>query len=205
MTLNLREMLTGKARLVAHVTRFAGTPLHRLENVAEHSYMTAQYALFIGLHCQELGYEIDLGKLLSRALVHDLDEAVMVDLPRPVKHGDMELLARWNKLCHGVVRDMSNALGVPFFDLWAGAKDTTVEGKILALADLISVTSYIIEEIRFGNTFMHALLPGNIAYLRNFLNGGTLPAPIHNLTLDAISIARSYVQEPYAPTACSDR
>jgi 5'-deoxynucleotidase YfbR-like HD superfamily hydrolase len=199
VTLNMQEMLTGKARTVAHVTRFAGIPLHRTENVAEHSYMTAQYAMFIGLECIRLGGAVDMGKLLTRALVHDLDEAIMVDLPRPLKYRDPVLLARWQDMSREAVLQMEMALGVPFFVAWSRAKDHSLEGRILALADLISVTSYVIEELRFGNSFMLPVLKGNIDYLMEFYNKeGT--TEIRGLTLAALNVAAAvYLEMSGAP------
>jgi 5'-deoxynucleotidase YfbR-like HD superfamily hydrolase len=198
--ISAEELLTGKARLVAHVTRFAGTPLHRTETVAEHSYMTAQYALFIGWHCISLGGSVDLGKLLSRALVHDLDEAVMVDLPRPIKYADPELLERWKAMCTGVVRGLGDTLGVPFNKEWSEAKDDSLEGHILILADLMTVTAYVIEELRFGNTYMIDVLVGNIGYLEKFLAGALTPHPpaneLKDLARDALIIARAYLLGP---------
>lgn len=190
--LNVTQLLAGKARLVAHVTRFAGTPVHRRETVAEHSYMTAQYTYFIGMHCLALGGAVDMGRLLSRAIVHDLDEAVMVDLPRPIKYADKQLLERWTQLCHSVINEMGADLGVDFFTTWLYAKDKSLEGAIVALADLISVTAYAIEEIRFGNTFMRDVLQGNIAYLEKFLDMNP-PAALRALTIDTIAIATDYL------------
>jgi 5'-deoxynucleotidase YfbR-like HD superfamily hydrolase len=191
--LNMNELLTGKARLVAHVTRFAGTPLHRAENVAEHSYMTAQYALFIGLECQRLGAAVDLGKLLSRALVHDLDEAIMVDLPRPIKYKDPVMLQRWNVMSLDAVLEVELAIGVQFAGSWKHAKDDSLEGKILALADFISVTSYVIEEILFGNSFMVPVLRGNIIYLEGFRDRPGIGAELKTMTDDAIIVAKFYL------------
>jgi 5'-deoxynucleotidase YfbR-like HD superfamily hydrolase len=193
--INLRELLTGKARLVAHVDRFAGTPVHRRETVAEHSYMTAQYALFIGLHCIEKGGNVNMARLLARAIVHDLDEAVMVDLPRPIKYADEELRARWQVLCHAAVQDMERALGVKFFHTWLTAKDGSLDGMILAFADLISVTSYVIEEIKFGNTFMIPVLEGNLTYLHKFYNHDRQSTELRELILTVINIAGTFLPE----------
>ena len=191
----MKELLTGTARLVAHVSRFAGTPTHRRESVAEHSYMTAQYALFIGWHCQQIGGAVDMAKLLSRALVHDLDEAVMVDLPRPIKYANPLLREQWTAMCHTAVKDIERALGVPFFQAWLEAKDDSLEGNILALADLISVTSYVIEELRFGNTFMQPVLSGNIKYLEMYLASNKVANELKALTRDALEIAHFWERD----------
>jgi 5'-deoxynucleotidase YfbR-like HD superfamily hydrolase len=202
MTLNLRELLTGKARLVAHVTRFAGTPVHRHETVAEHSFHTAFIALMLGKHCVEMGAAVDLGMLLERAIVHDIDEAIMVDLPRPVKYANPSFLQMWSGMCFEAVQGIESAIGVEFFQAWRNAKSPSLEGRILALADLISVTSYIIEELRFGNTFMQPLLAGNIAYLREFC-AKEPSSEISALARDSIELALSFTdfssEPPHVP------
>jgi 5'-deoxynucleotidase YfbR-like HD superfamily hydrolase len=193
--LNVRELLIGRARHLSYVTRFAGTPVLRPENVAEHSYMTAQYAFMIARHCEELGSrKVNMEKLLIRALVHDMDEAVMVDLPRPIKYADEELRKRWNALCHRVIQELQTALGIPFFAAWLEAKDETLEGEILRLADFMSVTAYVIEEIRRGNSFMQEVLKGNIEYLSEHLRRGDLPTTLTQLTFDTRSIAQEYLK-----------
>lgn len=52
------------------------------ESVAAHSYMVALTALWLADH---VGDEVDVEKVLRIALVHDLSEAVLGDIPRPVK------------------------------------------------------------------------------------------------------------------------
>ena len=195
MSLNIEELLTGTARRVAHVTRFAGTPLHRTESVAEHSYMTAQYALFIGWECQRLGGAVHMERLLARALVHDLDEAVMVDLPRPIKYADAALREAWQVMCHRAIKDMEKAIGLPFFHTWLDAKDDSLEGAILALADLIAVTSYVLEELAFGNTYMLDVLRGNIRYLETYRDKTHTPNELRVMVIDVIRFARRRIPD----------
>lgn len=195
-SLHLRELLVGQTRSVIHVSRFAGTPVQRRESVAEHSYMTAQYALFIGTHCLALGAAVDLGKLLARALVHDLDEAIMVDLPRPIKYADPALRERWHVLCVRAIAEMEKDLGVPFYEHWKDAKDNSLEGAILALADLISVTSYCIEEIQFGNKHMEKVLRANLAYLRQYYNRAGLASELRAMVRQAYEVAEMFIHAP---------
>lgn len=203
MRLDIRALLTGEARLVAHVTRFSGTPLLRPENVAEHSYMTAQYAFFIAraietdtLHPTD----VDLGQLLSRALVHDMDECLLGDLPRPVKYANTEVLRGWNAMAEQAVTQVGETLGVTFTQDWKFAKKpNSLEGDIMALADMISVTAYIIEELRLGNTYMRKLLAGNIGYLQELKEKrGFQHSLLLQFTDDAIRVA-SDTLDKYTP------
>lgn len=50
------------------------------ENVAAHSYGVSHIALILAHYIEE---EIDLGKALSLAILHDLPEGITTDIPKP--------------------------------------------------------------------------------------------------------------------------
>ncbi len=54
----------------------------RPESIAAHSYGVCLVALWIADHIDE---PLDLGQLLRMALLHDIAESMLTDLPRPVK------------------------------------------------------------------------------------------------------------------------
>lgn len=190
--LQMVELLTGTTRNLAHVMRFAGFRIHRRESVAEHTCMTSMLAWFIAQQCMLLGSrDVDMGKLLGRALFHDFDEAIMVDLPRPVKYADERMRKQWHALCCRAVQKIGDDIGVSFFHTWLDAKDRSLEGEILALADLISVTSYLIEEIQMGNTIAVPMLTLNVTYLREHYNK-TSYSELRALTMDAVRVADNF-------------
>lgn len=165
----MRALLTGSVRRVSHTTRFSGTPTLRPESVAEHHYITAQYALFMGRELNLRGQPVDMGVLLERALVHDLDEALMPDLPRPVKYSDPQLAEVWHRLAAQAVHRLGEELHDCFTHSWVHAKDRTLEGDILAAADMLAVVGYVIEEIRLGNSYMKEVLESSTGYIREFM------------------------------------
>jgi len=168
--MKVEKLLTGRALRVFHVTRFSSLPVHRKETVGEHLFLASWYALMIGREIDlDKAGELDFGLLLSRALVHDIEESVTGDIVRDVKHGGDGSLA---KLLHTmgkqVVLDIEAELEIPVLDLWENSKDDSLEGRILALADLMTVAAYALEGLKSGNGFMMEVLERNRAWMIHY-------------------------------------
>ena len=107
------------------------------ENVAAHSYGVAFIALLLA---QESGQDLDLGKVLTMALVHDLPEAVTSDIPTP----------SWRLFPPGSKRDIEEkalemilanvGTGARLFAVWRELQDAeTVESHVVHDADLLDM------------------------------------------------------------------
>lgn len=174
MKLNLMEMLGGNLSRVRNVIRFSNSTRIKDESVAEHSFFAAYYSLVLGhvlQTCEDV--TLDFGVLLSRALVHDLDESITGDFVRHFKYEDPELHERldhassclmscaFDSTCY----DISNVL----HELWKTAKTpSTIEGDIMAFADFLSVLSYVMNEIDCGNRKLIMQLDDMYAYAKSF-------------------------------------
>jgi len=156
--LNLRELCLGYATRLRYVKRFSTSHVQHVENVAEHSYYTALYCMLIGRQLEG----VQMGLLLQKALIHDVDEAFSGDIIR-MFHRDGgvlekaaheragEMVARF---CEAVATDSSDS--AKLVHTWNTAKDPgTLEGRIVAYADFLSVLSYVAQEVDCGN---HRLL-----------------------------------------------
>ena len=55
------------------------------ESVAAHSYQVALVAMWLADHLVSEGTDVDVGRVLRIALLHDVGEAMTTDLPAPVK------------------------------------------------------------------------------------------------------------------------
>jgi 5'-deoxynucleotidase YfbR-like HD superfamily hydrolase len=152
--LNLRELCLGYATRLRYIKRFSVSHVQHIENVAEHSYYAALYAMLIGRQIPA----VQIGLLLQKALIHDVDEAFSGDVIR-MYHRDGGVLeaavharskTMVSKFCDAVSTDPSDSAKLE--QMWDTAKDPgNLEGRILAYADFLSVLSYAAQEVDCGN------------------------------------------------------
>jgi len=164
MILNIREMLIGDVTRLRYVTRFSTCHVVHRENVAEHSYYVALYAMFIAdwvMRQEGLG-PVDMRMLLMRSLLHDLDEARTGDFYRPFKYSTSELGEALKAGAHrAFVEVVTSVVGGPatgpakrFAYLWESSKADDPEGHILSFADFLSVLGYMVQELQVANLTM---------------------------------------------------
>ncbi len=171
MKLHIGNMLSGSCHRLSHVYRFSSYPVTRRESVAEHSYFVALYSYLIGMDLIDCGHSIDMGELLSRALVHDLDESMTGDFLRYVKYSSDDLKNALNKVSVVMIKRMVNELGNYYAERhWAAAKANDLEGEIIQVADLSSVISYVAEECKGGNKHVTYILTECCDYINKFID-----------------------------------
>ena len=114
------------------------------ESVAEHSFYVAVFVLKLREY-----YDFNLEVALKTALIHDIPEARISDIPHNIKLANPEVAAALEKAEEKVTVDMlseeANTLLKSF------NHGDTVEGKICQLADVLSVVLYANDEIKCGN------------------------------------------------------
>lgn len=163
--INLLELLGGDTRQMSSVIRYSSIPHGRGENVAEHSYYVIFYCLLIAKDMENDDYKIDYYKLLTSAIIHDLDEAITGDIIRPVKYSSKELKEQLEVVaevyCRHTLKKLDSSGIEELYDYWAKAKcPSTIEGQILQLCDMLSVVAYCVERIKSGNSYMQTILRG---------------------------------------------
>lgn len=159
--LQVKELCLGLVTRLRYIKRFSVAHVQHIEAVAEHSFYTAWYCMLIGnaLHVNGSPEAPNMEALLTRALIHDVDEAFSGDIIRMFHRdgGDLERLIHdrsgvmvrnfLDKVCNGDV-SMHSIL----YHNWENAKDReTVEGCIVSYADFLSVLSYVAQEVDGGN------------------------------------------------------
>lgn len=162
MRINLMEMLTGNLQRLRYVIRFSTCHRVHNESVAEHSFYVAMFTKLIGMESIASGTtpNLDLELAISRALMHDVEEARTGDFPRPFKHstpGLKESLDRASseayRQCFNSIFDNCN-LKMELHNQWRYAKTNPQEGSLVEFADYLSVLAYIYQEIRGSNSTM---------------------------------------------------
>lgn len=165
----MRELVNGENRRLARVFRFDSSPVLRGENCAEHTWFVCFICLNMWAEFKSMGLNLDRGVLLSKAILHDLDEMLTGDFPRPLKYFNPG------------VRNMLNEVSRTIFTAWASrtgfssdlhqetldAKEGP-EGLIVKFADLVTVVSYVTEEFRMGNRLLLSKLGEVSRYMQEF-------------------------------------
>jgi 5'-deoxynucleotidase YfbR-like HD superfamily hydrolase len=140
--MNVRELLMGDVVRMRYVKRFGTCRVISPESVAEHVAFTSIYSALVARWVKQNhpDIKIDLGKLLERALFHDIEEVKTGDFPRPHKYSSPTLT---------LIEDT-----LELYDGWQCAKSEGYEGLVLAFADFLSAISFIAQEVLAGNGTM---------------------------------------------------
>lgn len=172
----VNELLKGESRRLARVFRFSSSPCLRTENVAEHTFFVIHMCLMIYEDLCErypdskVLERLDLGILLSKATMHDMDEALTGDLPRPFKYFDPDTKEMINKVSERVFLDYATKARLPLrtIDHWKDAK-IGPEGLIVKAVDLMQVVSYVHEEVHMGNRLILSKMGEVSRYMKEFV------------------------------------
>ena len=141
------------------------------ESVAEHSFYVAVFVLKLREY-----YDFNLEVALKTALIHDIPEARISDIPHNIKIANPEVAAALEKAEEKVTVDMlseeANTLLKSF------NHGDTVEGKICQLADVLSVVLYANDEIKCGNRIFNYIAIKAIARCKEIV--ASLEAHLNN-------------------------
>lgn len=143
---------------LASITRYSRDFMVKRESVLEHIGFAALYSLILCRELQRDGVEIDIGKVLEKATIHDIDESVFGDVPRVTKYFSPEISAAFKKVeAEGVQQLFHNLNLDEMAEDWEFAKGSSLEGQVVALVDLAAVVYKVWFEIA---------LSGNLSFLR---------------------------------------
>ena len=151
-TLNIWEMITGDMRNLGRIMRYQTVSILHKESVATHTTMTIWMSFLMAKFVKQKGFKVDIGKTLEKALLHDVGECTCGDMVRSVKYSHKSLPALLNSVEERSVKELEEKVGIfGIVEGWKKAKDNTLEGQIVRLADFLSVVSYCQEELQLGN------------------------------------------------------
>lgn len=178
--INVQSLLVGDVCRMSSIERYSNYPTLHKENVAEHSYYVAFYALMISRDLQSRGAKIDISKVLSRCIMHDLDEALTGDFVRSFKYSSEELRLQIEKSSITLLQlildnllsgngEVDPTIREDLHDYWLRSKDRDAEGLIVQFCDFLSVISYSVREINLGNSNFTSLLKEVLSYVDEFL------------------------------------
>jgi 5'-deoxynucleotidase len=165
---NLSNILELQSRLSA-IQRYSQIRLVNPESVLEHTGFVALTCYIFGVILQTEGHQIDQAHLMGRALIHDIEEVITGDIPRPTKYSTHEIRKVFEGLASAsimkVLDDLEVHKGVTrriSYD-WHNAKSGR-EGLIVAIADRLAVVYKVWQEYTMS---------GNVAIKDNLFKSGS--------------------------------
>ncbi|AMQ18354.1 HD domain-containing protein [Thermococcus peptonophilus] len=113
------------------------------ESIADHSFRTALITLFLADELKRRGVEINPDKALRIALIHDIGEARITDIPQPaLKYVDKSEAER------KAVEDLLKTSPLPeeYYQLWLEYEEgSTPEGRLVRFADKLEMLIQALE------------------------------------------------------------
>jgi 5'-deoxynucleotidase YfbR-like HD superfamily hydrolase len=170
------------------------------ESLADHIADVGVLSYLLTLRFNSYGENLNVGDVLEKVLLHDLDEVLTGDIPRSTKYySDAGLNAM-----RGVALDAITKLaeGLPgsegLVEKWKSAKQGK-EGSVLVLSDMLCVARKVVTEVKIlGNGYFLKVayeMIDNLTELKKELESGELSkfnedsrAYINQLIHDAISV-----------------
>ncbi len=111
--LDIYQAMNGSLRRLGAIRRYSSIPCGRPENVAEHIGFAAIYAYLIALDLEDREYDVNMGGLLEKIVVHDLDESMSGDIMRGFKYTNDHILAAIQATARSNMNDMVEEFGDP--------------------------------------------------------------------------------------------
>ncbi len=179
---NLFEWMTSIIRRLSHIKRFSSFPVNRQENVSEHSFWVSIYAYIVALYFIEQNINVNCSKVCLKATLHDLEESMTGDIIRTFKYKSKEFREQSKKtervlVAESLLKGLPRNIQSEIFDEWKDSKDLSIEGRIVAFCDLLSVVAYCDEELKLGNVHLKSIKHETQKYFDEFLE--TIRNPAH--------------------------
>lgn len=125
------------------------------ESLSNHIAEVGILSYILSLKLISLGEELDVGKVLEKVVLHDLDEVLTGDIPRSTKYYSKQGLEAMRQVAEDAITKLASSLEVndDLVKKWKLAKDEK-EGKILVLTDMLCVARKVVNEIKLlGNGY----------------------------------------------------
>jgi len=138
---------------MANMDRFSQTRLLNPESVLEHTGFVCLFSAILSQRLICLGENINIGEVMMKAVLHDVEEVLIGDIPTPTKYANKTItdsLREASILAADEVLSKVDQSG-KLFDYWLESKEGR-SGYIVSIADRLSVLYKANQEISlFGN------------------------------------------------------
>ncbi len=129
-----------------------GVPPSSAENVAAHSHTMAILSYLLA---KQAGEEVDLTRLLLMALIHDLPEAIIGDIPISAQRADSSFREAKEKAENAAMKIILNSLPekirLQLQNIWKEyLSGETLEARLVEGADRLATAVHAVELIKSG-------------------------------------------------------
>ena len=141
---------------LSNVARFAGKKLNHPYNTAEHSFRVASLSMLIvdDYNHKNPKNKINTEEVLRKALLHDLEESFINDIPTPAKKRNIKFMEAYDELSTEVMTNViigDNLVNKELYlKLWKEDKKGET-GEIILLADKLEAWDTCLYELSLGN------------------------------------------------------
>jgi len=152
------EAASGDVRRLDYVIRYSSIPVFGVESVSAHMYWVSLYSLLI--HRKMMPNDLNLvGPILTKAIIHDLPEAITGDVVRTFKYSSTELKNAIDNAEEKIVERFPEPISFLFswyekmFTLADNghSKDYEYVEAVVKAADFLSLQQYMNREWLRGN------------------------------------------------------
>lgn len=115
------------------------------ETLIEHTGWMTTFSYHLGLCLKDLGASVDMGELLAKCVVHDIEEGLTGDISGPIKHYSPHLREAIQEAEEDAIACWAGVLGLTrssreYMTTWANAKTgPSLESFIVKKADYLAV------------------------------------------------------------------
>lgn len=122
------------------------------ESVADHAFRMAVTAMLLADALNECGYALNVERVLRLALLHEIPEALLGDIPFPaLEHLSEETKVRAESSATETLLSPLNGLGENYLALWREFRDgQSLESQVVRLADKLEMLLQAREYERTG-------------------------------------------------------
>lgn len=143
------NLLNDKINLMDSVHRQATISTIKQENIAQHSFHVAYYALKLS-KALNLSEQLQ-GEIVIEALIHDIAETSISDVPSNVKHSVPELKPLLDKAEDLAIEKYFPEISDEFKKLRQDENEKNIKGTIIKIADIIAFIQFCLTEEELGN------------------------------------------------------
>lgn len=132
----------------ATVTRYSNSKLIREESVMEHTGSVSFMCLILGRKIRAAGHAINIEDLLTRSLIHDIEESRIGDIANPTKYHNESIKSALDAVAAESMDIILNRISSnDLLPIWDQQKNSSIEGRLLKFCDVLSVLLKIYEEV----------------------------------------------------------